>query len=131
MVRPILINGKFVKAKSNTAIDVHNPATLESLDSVPSCGEADINAAVEAARAAQKSWWRLSGVEKAELMHGVARAYPREVEGNRDHDDAGDGQAADRVDRLREVGGRSVRLFRRGRARCPGPYGCARAPSTR
>ena len=72
MVRPILINGKFVKAKSNTAIDVHNPATLESLDSVPSCGEADINAAVEAARAAQKSWWRLSGVEKAELMHGVA-----------------------------------------------------------
>jgi acyl-CoA reductase-like NAD-dependent aldehyde dehydrogenase len=72
MVRPILINGKFVKAKSNTAIDVHNPATLEPLDGVPSCGEADINAAVEAARAAQKSWWRLSGVEKAELMHGVA-----------------------------------------------------------
>jgi betaine-aldehyde dehydrogenase len=73
MVRPILINGKFVEAKSNTAIDVHNPATLEPLDSVPSCGEADINAAVKAARAAQKAWWRTSGVEKAELMHEVAR----------------------------------------------------------
>ena len=72
MVRPILINGKFVEAQSNSRIEVHNPATLEALDSVPSCGEADINAAVKAARAAQKSWWRVSGVEKAELLHDVA-----------------------------------------------------------
>ncbi|MEX2128524.1 MAG: aldehyde dehydrogenase family protein [Xanthobacteraceae bacterium] len=73
MVRPILINGKFVEAKSNSAIDVHNPATLEPLDSVPACGEADINAAVDAARAAQKNWWRTPGVEKADLLHEVAR----------------------------------------------------------
>jgi acyl-CoA reductase-like NAD-dependent aldehyde dehydrogenase len=73
MTRRILINGKFVEAKSNISIDVHNPATLEKLDSVPACGEADVNAAVQAARAAQKGWWRLSGVEKAELMHDVAR----------------------------------------------------------
>jgi betaine-aldehyde dehydrogenase len=72
MVRPILINGKNVPAKSNTAIEVHNPATLEALDSVPACGEVDINAAVKAARAAQLSWWRTSGVEKAELLHEVA-----------------------------------------------------------
>jgi betaine-aldehyde dehydrogenase len=72
MVRPILINGKFVEAQSNSRIEVHNPATLEALDGVPSCGEADINAAVKAARAAQKSWWRVSGVEKAELLHDVA-----------------------------------------------------------
>ena len=43
MIRPILINGKFVKAQSNSAIDVHNPATLAPLDSVPACGEADVN----------------------------------------------------------------------------------------
>ncbi|MEX2015205.1 MAG: aldehyde dehydrogenase family protein, partial [Candidatus Hydrogenedentales bacterium] len=72
MTRPILINGKFVEAQSNSAIEVHNPATLEVLDSVPSCGEADINAAVKSARAAQKAWWRTSGVEKAELLHDVA-----------------------------------------------------------
>jgi acyl-CoA reductase-like NAD-dependent aldehyde dehydrogenase len=72
MVQPILINGKFVEAQSNSAIEVHNPATLERLDSVPSCGEADINAAVAAARAAQKAWWRTSGVEKAELLHDIA-----------------------------------------------------------
>ena len=72
MVRPILINGKFVEAKSNSAIDVRNPATLAPLDSVPACGEADIDAAVKAARAAQPAWWRNSGVTKAELMHEVA-----------------------------------------------------------
>ena len=63
MVRPILINGQFVEPKSNAAIDVHNPATLEKLDSIAACGEADVNAAVAAARAAQKGWWRLSGGE--------------------------------------------------------------------
>jgi len=72
MIRPILINGKFVKAQSNSAIDVHNPATLAPLDSVPACGEADVNAAVKAARNAQLAWWRTSGVEKAELLHEVA-----------------------------------------------------------
>jgi len=72
MVRPILINGKFVAAKSNKAIEVRNPATLELLDSVPACGEADVNAAVKAARAAQLAWWRMPGVEKAELLHEVA-----------------------------------------------------------
>ncbi len=82
MARPILINGKFVEAQSNTAIEVRNPATLEPIDSVPACGEADVNAAVKAARGAQLSWWRLSGVEKAELMHEVAarmRARKQEV----------------------------------------------------
>ena len=73
MARPILINGKFVEAKSNSAIAVHNPATLEELDSIPACGEADINAAVKAARAAQLGWWRTGGGEKAELLHDVAR----------------------------------------------------------
>lgn len=49
---------------------------------MPACGEADVNAAVQAARDAQLSWWRLSGVEKAELMHAVAakmRARKREI----------------------------------------------------
>src|SRR5208282_6775250 len=72
MLRSVLINGKLVAAKSNSAIEVHNPATLEPLDSVPACGEADIDAAVKAARAAQPAWWRTPGVTKAELLHEVA-----------------------------------------------------------
>jgi acyl-CoA reductase-like NAD-dependent aldehyde dehydrogenase len=73
MVKRILINGRFVEAKSNSAIEVHNPATLELLDSVPACGEADVNAAVTAARDAQLAWWRVPAVEKADLLHDVAR----------------------------------------------------------
>ncbi len=72
MLRPILIDGKFVTAKSNSAIPVHNPATMVPLDSIPSCGAADIDAAVAAARAAQPAWWRLPGSTKAELLHEVA-----------------------------------------------------------
>jgi len=72
MVRPILINGKSVAAKSNSTIEVRNPATLELLDTVPSCGEADVNAAVKAARAAQPSWEKLPGVAKADLLHEIA-----------------------------------------------------------
>jgi acyl-CoA reductase-like NAD-dependent aldehyde dehydrogenase len=72
MLRSVLINGKFIAAKSNVAIEVHNPATLEALDSVPACGKADIDAAVKAARIAQPAWWRTSGVTKAELLHEVA-----------------------------------------------------------
>ena len=72
MIRPILINGEFVPAKSNTAIPVHNPATLEPLDSIPACAAADIDEAVAAARAAQPAWWRLPGLDKAELLHAIA-----------------------------------------------------------
>src|SRR5579872_3825407 len=72
MLRPILINGKFIPAKSNVAIPVHNPATMAPLDSIPSCGAADIDAAVQAARAAQPAWWRLSGLDKAEMLHEIA-----------------------------------------------------------
>ena len=72
MIRPILIDGKFVAAKSNSAIAVHNPATMAPLDSIAACGAADIDAAVKAARAAQPAWWRTPGLAKAEKLHDVA-----------------------------------------------------------
>lgn len=72
MIRPILINGKFSQAKSNSTIPIHNPATMAPLDSIPACGAADIDAAVAAARAAQPGWWRLPGLDKAELLHAIA-----------------------------------------------------------
>jgi len=82
MVKQIYINGQFVNAKSTKTIEVRNPATLEFLGTVPDCGEEDVNDAVMAARNAQKDWWRLSGVEKANLMHEIARklkAREREI----------------------------------------------------
>jgi acyl-CoA reductase-like NAD-dependent aldehyde dehydrogenase len=77
----ILINGSWVDALSKTSRQIVNPATLQLLDSVPDCGAADIDRAVAAAKAAQHSWWKVPGVEKAKLLRELgARIRAREHE---------------------------------------------------
>lgn len=73
MAQKIFINGEFVQAKSEKTLKIHNPTNGEFIDEVPLCGEVDINLAMDAARKAQKSWWRLSGLEKAEHFHHIAK----------------------------------------------------------
>jgi acyl-CoA reductase-like NAD-dependent aldehyde dehydrogenase len=73
MVKQIYIDGKYVSAKAKETLEIRNPSTLELIDTVPNCGEADVNDAVMAARKAQKAWNKVSGVEKANMMHEVAR----------------------------------------------------------
>ncbi|HEY2678613.1 MAG TPA: aldehyde dehydrogenase family protein [Steroidobacteraceae bacterium] len=68
----ILINGEWVDALSKAAREIKNPATLESLGTVPDCGPADIARAVAAAKAAQHTWWKIPGVEKAKLLRELA-----------------------------------------------------------
>ena len=72
-MQPILINGQWVQAHSTNAIDIINPATLEKIDRVPDCDADDVNAAVGAARKAQREWEKTPGVEKAALLHEIAR----------------------------------------------------------
>ena len=50
--RPMLINGKWVMAKSGKTFDVHDPATEMKLASVAEGDKADIDEAVRAAMAA-------------------------------------------------------------------------------
>src|SRR4051794_27718477 len=69
----ILVNGKWVEAHSKTPIEVRNPATLELINRVPECDVQDVDAAVKAAKAAQREWDKTPGVEKAALLHEVAR----------------------------------------------------------
>src|SRR4051812_30430711 len=69
----IFVNGRFVPAHSRTAIQIQNPATLELIKRVPECDVRDVNAAVAAAKAAQREWDKTPGVEKAVLLHEVAR----------------------------------------------------------
>src|ERR1700727_1789969 len=64
----ILINGEWVAALSSISREIRNPATLELLGTVPDCGPADVSRAVAAAKAAQRSWWKVPGVEKAKLL---------------------------------------------------------------
>jgi len=75
----ILINGAWVDALSGTSREIKNPATLELLGRVPDCGPADAARAVAAAKAAQRGWWKVPGVEKAKLLREVgARIRARE-----------------------------------------------------
>jgi acyl-CoA reductase-like NAD-dependent aldehyde dehydrogenase len=67
----ILINGAWVDALSRESREIINPATLELLGKVADCGAADIDRAVAAARAAQHSWWKVPGVEKAKLLREI------------------------------------------------------------
>ncbi len=62
--------------------EIHNPATLERIDTVSDAGPGDVDAAVHAARRAQRAWWKMPGVEKAKSLHEIAttiRAREREL----------------------------------------------------
>jgi acyl-CoA reductase-like NAD-dependent aldehyde dehydrogenase len=67
----ILINGLWVDALTHTSREIKNPATLELLGNVPDCGPADVGRAVAAAKAAQRGWWKVPGVEKAKLLREI------------------------------------------------------------
>lgn len=73
MSAQLYINGKSVKSRSSKLIDIRNPATLELIEQVPDCGADDVNAAVTAARGAQRDWDKTPAIEKAALLHEVAR----------------------------------------------------------
>jgi betaine-aldehyde dehydrogenase len=66
------IGGRWAKAKRE-AIPVVDPATEEVLESVPRGTAEDVDRAVQAARQAFADWRFLPGVEKAALLHEVAR----------------------------------------------------------
>jgi betaine-aldehyde dehydrogenase len=75
----ILINGEWIEALSSQTLTITNPTTLAVLGTVPDCSPADVDRAVAAARAAQASWWRVPGVEKARLLRQIgARIRERE-----------------------------------------------------
>jgi len=72
-VEKILIGGDWVRLNSQQLIEVRNPATLEPITRVAECDDKDVNAAVAAAKAAQREWDKTPGIEKGALMHEVAR----------------------------------------------------------
>jgi betaine-aldehyde dehydrogenase len=50
------------------SFDTINPATGEVLATIPIAGEAEVNAAVERARAGQRQWARLTGTERGRIL---------------------------------------------------------------
>jgi succinate-semialdehyde dehydrogenase/glutarate-semialdehyde dehydrogenase len=62
------IDGEWVEANSGESFAVTNPATGETVATVPRCGRAETRRAIEAAERAQKDWARRPAKERAVLL---------------------------------------------------------------
>jgi aldehyde dehydrogenase (NAD+) len=70
----LFINGRFVAPKSHTYFDTINPATEKKLAEVAEAGDADVNAAVRAARkASDTTWSKMPGRERGKYIYRIAR----------------------------------------------------------
>src|SRR5438045_9631315 len=71
----LFINGELVEPQSGEVRDLTEPATGEALARVAMAGEADIDLAVEAARAALAGpWGKTPPTERSRLLHALADA---------------------------------------------------------
>ena len=67
----LYINGQWTAPKGSKSIDVINASTEEIMGRVPEGTEADVDAAVAAARAAFKSWSTTSAAERAGYLFKI------------------------------------------------------------
>jgi len=73
----LFIGGRWTKGKSDAGFDVINPATTARLAGVTQAGQADVDAAVAAARKAFPPWAALSGHARARHLYALARAVQK------------------------------------------------------
>ena len=67
------INGQYVGSASGSMFDNINPATGEVISQVHEAGEAEVDAAVKAARAALKGpWSKMTIDQRSKILHAVA-----------------------------------------------------------
>src|SRR5438094_159639 len=116
----LFVGGRWIKSKSGDGFDVINPATTARLARVTQAGEADVDAAVAAARKAFPAWSALSG-------HAAQGAMPRREGARggaaRGRAQCGDGGRADgRADREPQRH-RQDRVHRLDRGGAPDPQG--------
>ncbi|SFQ54232.1 aminomuconate-semialdehyde/2-hydroxymuconate-6-semialdehyde dehydrogenase [Geopseudomonas sagittaria] len=67
------INGEYVGSASGKLFDNVNPANGQVIAKIHEAGEAEVDAAVKAARAALKGpWGKMTVAERTEILHRVA-----------------------------------------------------------
>lgn len=66
------VNGEFVESSSGERLDVTNPATGEPFATAPAGTEADVDAAVEAAREAFEEWRWTDPLDRADALFEIA-----------------------------------------------------------
>src|SRR5438105_4868456 len=69
----LFIGGEWRQSLTGTWFESANPATGEPLAEVADAGEQDIDAAVQAARAAQAGWWEIGCHGRARYLYALAR----------------------------------------------------------
>jgi betaine-aldehyde dehydrogenase len=72
-MRKMWIGGEERAALGGETLAVENPSTEDTLDEVPRAREADVALAVQSSKDAFNVWRKKSGLERCELLHGVAR----------------------------------------------------------
>ncbi|MEP6756740.1 MAG: aldehyde dehydrogenase family protein [Chthonomonadales bacterium] len=73
------IDGEFRHARGATYFETFNPATGEVLASVCQGTDADVDAAVKAARVAQSGWWKIGPHERAKYLYAIARQMQKQA----------------------------------------------------
>ena len=71
------INGAFTPATASTLFDTNEPATGKPLARIAQGTQADVDAAVAAARAAQENWFAIGGHARARHLYTLARMVQR------------------------------------------------------
>ncbi len=73
------VNGTFVPPHDGAHFDVHDPGTGRVIAQVAQGSATDVNAAVDAARAAQPAWAALSAHARARHLYALARTVQRQA----------------------------------------------------
>ena len=73
-----LVNGKWKSAEQE--ITIYSPINQEELGTVPAMSQAEVDEAMQAARAALPAWRALSAVERAAYLHKTAAILERDKE---------------------------------------------------
>ena len=74
------ISGKFVPSSGANRIEVTNPSTGHVICTVPDSSQADTDAAISAAEAAQGGWAKRPAIERAKALRAIAAKIREHVE---------------------------------------------------
>ena len=74
------VNGNFVASSGDAWIDVRNPSTGALICAVPESTQQDVDEAIAAAEAAQKSWEKEPSASRAKLLRALAARIREQVE---------------------------------------------------
>lgn len=78
--RQQLIGGEWTESSDGRTLDVENPATRKVIQTVPRSTAADVDRAVQAARAAFPGWKKVSIADRSRLFNQIADALEPRVE---------------------------------------------------